>query len=92
MWRLIEYLFALAAEKYWGDVLITFKEGRILTVRATQQFQEATLPRATDQHRKVMESQDRALLALMIVETTDPRPPMHVVAQRPARKDTGWMK
>lgn len=94
MWRLIEFLFALAAEKFWGDIVISLKEGRIITVRTTQQYTEATLPRATDTQRKEMRQPDRELLALMAGEEQRVRPPVHVLAQRTreARGDTGWMK
>lgn len=92
MWRLIESLFALAAEKFWGDVLITFKEGRILHVRVTQQYTEQSLPRATDAQRKGMTQPDRELLALMAAEEQKPpaRVPMvAMVSKGPG--SAGWV-
>ena len=42
--RLFAYLIELMKGEYWGKGVLTFKRGKLVTVREVRQFREDTLP------------------------------------------------
>jgi len=89
MWRLFEMFLGFVVERFWGDILVTMKDGRIIHVRVTRQYDEATLPRVTEPHRRVMERADRELLALMTGDEATPKlPPPQLKPERGPQ----WMR
>lgn len=57
MSRLFQYLLMLVNQKFYGEITIPFKDGKIGQVKVTQGFLEDTLPQPHPELREVYEAE-----------------------------------